>query len=59
MMKRLLLKDHVNEGEVRPDHFALDTAPKPSEAKDGEVLLEVLYLSVDPYMRGMMRNAKG
>lgn len=29
--------------------------PKPS---DGEVLVKTLYLSVDPYMRGRMSDAK-
>jgi len=28
------------------------------ELKDGEVLLEVIYLSVDPYMRGRMSESK-
>lgn len=30
----------------------------PEGLKDGEVLVELLYLSVDPYMRGRMINQK-
>lgn len=28
------------------------------EIKDNEVLLEAMYISVDPYMRGRMNDAK-
>lgn len=45
------------EGMVTENCFSLkhDSIPEP---QDGEVLLETLYLSVDPYMRGRMRNVK-
>ena len=39
-----------------PDNFRLESAPLP-EPGDGEILVAVLYLSVDPYMRGRMRDA--
>lgn len=29
-------------------------APEPGDLKDGEILVEVLYLSLDPAMRGWM-----
>lgn len=38
------------QGQVRPENFAIDQAPIPA-LKDGEILLRVNYLSVDPYMR--------
>jgi NADPH-dependent curcumin reductase len=39
------------------DNFALVEAPVPQPA-DGEVLMRTLYLSLDPYMRGRMSDAK-
>lgn len=39
------------------DNFLLRTSPIP-EVKDGEVLVETIYLSVDPYMRGRMSGIK-
>ena len=40
-----------------PDNFALETAPIPTPG-DGEVLVRVHYMSLDPYMRGRMDDAK-
>ncbi len=39
------------------DNFALVEAPVPQPG-DGEVLMRTLYLSLDPYMRGRMNDAK-
>ena len=39
------------------EDFEVVTVDTPSPA-DGECLIRVLYLSVDPYMRGRMRDAK-
>jgi len=39
------------------DNFALQTTDKPSP-KQGEVLLRTVFLSLDPYMRGRMSDAK-
>ncbi|MEP7309129.1 MAG: NADP-dependent oxidoreductase [Acidobacteriota bacterium] len=44
-------------GWVREDNFALVEAPVPSP-NDGEVLVRNRWLSVDPYMRGRMSDAK-
>ncbi len=43
-------------GFPRESDFQLVEAPAPSPA-EGEVLVRVLYLSVDPYMRGRMSDA--
>ncbi|MGH6858992.1 MAG: NADP-dependent oxidoreductase [Phyllobacterium sp.] len=45
------------EGRVKPDNFRLEEAaiPRPQE---GELLLKVLFLSLDPYMRGRMDDAR-
>ncbi|NHN34043.1 NADP-dependent oxidoreductase [Paenibacillus agricola] len=39
------------------DNFSIEEAQIPSPAQ-GEVLLRTLYISVDPYMRGRMNDAK-
>jgi NADPH-dependent curcumin reductase CurA len=44
--------------EIVPGTFAIQTKPVPKEAdlKNGEVLLESLYLSLDPAMRGWLNG---
>ncbi len=44
-------------GAPTPANFRLEHAPKPTPAA-GEVLLRSVYLSLDPYMRGRMSDAK-
>ncbi|WP_027135974.1 NADP-dependent oxidoreductase [Geminicoccus roseus] len=45
------------DGRPKPSDFRLEQVPPPIPA-DGQVLLEILYLSLDPYMRGRMDDAK-
>lgn len=45
------------EGEPVPENFRLAEAPIPA-LQDGHVLLQTLFLSLDPYMRGRMSAAK-
>jgi NADPH-dependent curcumin reductase CurA len=45
------------EGMPNDSHFRMEENAIP-EPTDGEVLIRTLYLSVDPYMRGRMRDAK-
>jgi hypothetical protein len=44
-------------GAPKPTDFQLAERPVPEPA-DGQVLLRTLYLSLDPYMRGRMSDAK-
>ena len=44
-------------GRPSPDNFQFVQAPVPSPG-DGQVLLKIRYLSLDPYMRGRMSAAK-
>ncbi|MEL7132178.1 MAG: NADP-dependent oxidoreductase [Pseudomonadota bacterium] len=44
-------------GAPTPDNFKLETAPVPTPG-EGEVLVRVHYMSLDPYMRGRMDDAK-
>lgn len=45
------------QGEPTPENFRTETAELGPVA-DGQVLLQTLYLSLDPYMRGRMNDAK-
>lgn len=54
--RRILLAARP-DGEPTPADFTIDTAEVP-EPGEGQVLLEILYLSLDPYMRGRMSAAK-
>lgn len=53
---RILLASRPS-GEPTQENFRLETAPVPTPG-DGEVLLRTIYLSLDPYMRGRMNDAK-
>ena len=55
-MQRIVLASRPDGAPV-PDNFRLEDAPIPTPA-EGEVLVEVMYLSLDPYMRGRMDDAK-
>ena len=44
-------------GEPQNDDFALEEQPVPALG-EGDVLVETHYLSVDPYIRGRMRDMK-
>ena len=54
--KQILL-DNRPEGEAQASNFKLVTSETPA-LKDGEVLVRHHYLSLDPYMRGRMNDAK-
>lgn len=45
------------QGRPKPSDFRFEDAPIP-EPGEGQLLLEVLFLSLDPYMRGRMSAAK-
>ncbi|MFB6298838.1 MAG: NADP-dependent oxidoreductase [Halobacteriales archaeon] len=45
------------EGKPTQDDFELETASTP-DPEHGELLVRTLYMSVDPYMRGRMRDAE-
>lgn len=56
MNKQIILAARPTE-EVTLEHFSVQSAPIPTP-KNGEVLLRIIYLSLDPYMRGRMSDAK-
>ncbi|WP_194851930.1 NADP-dependent oxidoreductase [Nonlabens antarcticus] len=55
-MKTILLKNRPT-GTPQTSDFEFTDSEKPSP-KDGEILLKTKYVSVDPYMRGRMRDEK-
>ena len=54
--KQLTLKSRPH-GAPTLDNFAIKSVQMP-ELQQGEVLLRTIYLSLDPYMRGRMSDAK-
>src|SRR3954464_12244844 len=54
--RRIVLASRPH-GEPQAGDFRLGTAPVP-EPGPGQVLLRTLWLSLDPYMRGRMSDAK-
>lgn len=55
----VLWKDYVDDRAVQESDFEVSTSEiDPANLQDGEVLVELLYLSVDPYLRGRMRRMK-
>jgi len=45
------------KGEPVPENFRIEKEPIPS-LRNGQVLIKVIYLSLDPYMRGRMSKEK-
>ena len=57
-MNRRWLLDSRPKGEASESNFRLDEAPLPAELREGQVLVRHHYLSLDPYMRMRMNDAK-
>ena len=57
MIKTILLK-HRPEGKPAVSDFEFTTEDTELTLQDGEVLLEAVYVSVDPYLRGRMSDSK-
>src|SRR5918993_5758110 len=55
--RRIVLASRPQGAPVRPDHFRLEEAPLPAVGT-GQVLVRNHFLSLDPYMRGRMEEAK-
>jgi NADPH-dependent curcumin reductase CurA len=57
MINKQILLASRPAGEATADNFRLIETPVP-ELADGQVLVQNQYLSLDPYMRGRMNDAK-
>src|SRR3954467_7531302 len=56
-MNRQILLDNRPQGEASTSNFRLVTTETPA-LQDGQVLVRHHFLSLDPYMRGRMNDAK-
>ena len=56
-MNKTIVLANRPQGWVKPEDFRLESVAMPSP-KDGEVLVKNLWLSLDPYMRGRISDAK-
>jgi len=56
-VNKMLVLDSRPSGKVEPKQFRLVEAPAPTPGA-GQLLVRNLYLSLDPYMRGRMDDAK-
>lgn len=56
-MNKVILLNKRPVGKPTLTDFKIDSEETPV-AKDGEVLLKTIYVSVDPYLRGRMNDAK-
>jgi len=57
MSNRTILLASRPQGKPTPNNFRFEDQEKPTPSQ-GQVLLKALYVSVDPYMRGRMSDAK-
>lgn len=55
-MQRVVLASRP-QGAPTPDNFRLEEVPMPAPGED-EILIRTIWLSLDPYMRGRMDDAK-
>ncbi len=57
MQNRQILLKSRPEGWVTNENFGIDNCDVP-ELSEGQVMVRTVYLSVDPYLRGRMNDAK-
>ncbi|GHJ87357.1 hypothetical protein NliqN6_3759 [Naganishia liquefaciens] len=60
MNTRIVLANRPAEGPIPPNTFKQEQRPVPKkeDLKDGEVIVRVMWLSLDPAMRGWLRDAR-
>lgn len=58
-MNKVILLNNRPQGKPKNSDFQMEEIDEPqTDLKKGEVLLESIYISVDPYLRGRMRDQK-
>jgi hypothetical protein len=52
--KSVILKDVLLDGAPGPEHFNIveTAAPTEDDCQDGDILVNILCISADPYLRG-------
>jgi NADPH-dependent curcumin reductase CurA len=56
-MNKVIILNERPHGKPAVNNFKISREELPA-TKDGEVLLKTVYVSVDPYLRGRMNDAK-
>ncbi|KAF9345420.1 hypothetical protein BGX34_004783, partial [Mortierella sp. NVP85] len=56
--KSVVFLKHPTDYPVPGEHFAVQTHDLKADLKDNDVLVRNLFISLDPYMRGRMRESK-
>lgn len=56
--RRLVLSERPKRGPITDKTFKLETAPIPANLKEGEILVQVTHVSVDPTMRNWLNTAR-
>lgn len=55
--KTVWLKDFLDEGVPGPEHFEIvESTVDHADAKEGDIVVEIKYMSVDPYLRGQIKS---
>jgi len=55
--QRVVLIDSVNEGLIEPKHFRIEKLTvDSSNLQDNEIIIQVLAMSADPYLRGLIKS---
>ena len=57
--KSLVLASSLDEGIPGPDQFRIevnDTPPTAADCSDGDILVQLLAISADPYLRGAIKS---
>lgn len=55
--RRIVLKENV-KGMITPEHFSIETSPVPI-VTGSDLLVQVYFFSVDPYLRGRVGGGPG
>jgi len=55
--KAVWLCDFVNSGVPQPEHFeVVESEVNPDDAGDGDIVVEIKFMSVDPYLRAGLKR---
>mmetsp|Transcript_8608 Transcript_8608/g.10028 ORF Transcript_8608/g.10028 Transcript_8608/m.10028 type:complete len:358 (+) Transcript_8608:85-1158(+) len=59
--KTVRLIDYLDEGVPGPEHFTIGEGPVPTLTPDGDgdILIQVVAMSADPYLRGGIKPGRG
>lgn len=56
--KTVVLDSYVDEGVPGPEHFRIEESTVKSIENEGDILVQVLVMSADPYLRGGIKSTR-